>query len=313
MAKDKQGKKKKGPIIIVVLILVIILAFACGGNGDKDKVKPTTGVESDSVSESKNNSTNDNDSAAEVSLEETVIYDANDIKITVNEYSGTSWLGAELSVQIENNSSQDVAISTRDLSVNGMMFETSGLFSTVAAGKKANDVLRLYSTEMNEQGISIIAEIEFYLNISDSNTFADIDKSDLITLKTSVADSYVQEYDDSGDVIYDQNDIRVICKGLKDETFWDGMVVFYIENNSDRAVTVYSEDVSVNGFMEDASFWVDIQPGKKCMDGITLLDMSDLELESLDDVETIELSLKIIGENDWSEIDKTEPITLTFN
>ena len=97
----------------------------------------------------------------------------------------------------------------------------------------------------NAQLISTIGEVAFYLNISSSDTFNTIDTTDLITIQTSAAGTFTQEVDDSGDEVFSANNLRVVCKGLKKDSIWDGTVVFYFENNSGKAVSIYAENVSV--------------------------------------------------------------------
>ena len=74
-----------------------------------------------------------------------------------------------------------------------------------------------------------------------------------IQIKTSAADGYNYTFDDTGNVVYDENDIKLVVKGLdKDGSIFGHNIVLYIENNSDKNVTVQTRDVSVNGFMADA-------------------------------------------------------------
>ena len=42
------------------------------------------------------------------------------------------------------------------------------------------------------------------------------------------------------------------------------------------------------------------------------MDLSDLELESIDDVKNIEFNLRIINSETWDEIVTTDVITLNF-
>ena len=112
--------------------------------------------------------------------------------------------------------------------------------------------------------------------------------------------------------VYDANGIKIVCKGLKQDMIWDGTVVFFMENNSGKPITVYAEEVSVNGFMQDVGLWSDLRDGTVIIDGMSLLDLSDLELESIDEVEDIEFSLRIINSDNWDTIASTDPISLTF-
>ncbi len=307
---------KKKLIFMAVAAACLMGVSACGSSGE---VKQASSVDAnvDQAENANDTATEAQDagseSSANVTLAETELYNANGITVTATGIDTNSMWGDEIDFTITNNSGQDVIVTTRDLVVNGYSLDTSSLYAEVAAGKSATDELTLYSSELNECGISTVATVEFNIHIEDSNTWDDIAASDRITLNTSAADGFAQPVDDSGDVIYDANGIRVVCKGLKDDSIWDGDLVLFAENNTDRSVSVYSDNVSVNGYMEDASFWVDLYPYTRAVDGMVLYGMDDLQLESMDDVNEIEFNLRIVDENTWEDIDTSDPITLHFN
>ena len=218
--------------------------------------------------------------------------------------------GPEISVTVENNSTQNIVVSTRSLSVNDFMLSTSGLYSDVAAEKKDNAEINLMSSELRESGISTIGEIAFDLNISSSDTYNTIDTTDLITIHTSASGTFTQEVDDSGDEVYSANNLRVVCKGLKKDSIWDGTVVFYLENNSGKAVSIYAENVSVNGYMVDVGMYSDLRPNTRMVDGMYLL---NTELDSIDDIHDIEFNLRMFDSDTYQDIATSDVIRLEFN
>ena len=134
----------------------------------------------------------------------------------------------------------------------------------------------------------------------------------LIQLKTSIADTYEYAFDDSGEVAYDVNGIKVIIKGLaKDASIWGPSVVVYIENNTDQAFTVQTRDVSINGFMVDAMFSCDVMPGKKAVDTITFME-TELEENEIVSIEDIELSFHIFDLESWDTIVDTDVVSMAF-
>lgn len=307
------GKNRKF-VLAFLLVLVMVVATACSDSGE---VKQPANVNGDSSVISGNEATGqdsenevDDTAGIEVKVAETVLYDANDIKVTATGFED-GWMGPEIKILVENNSSKNVLVTTEAVSVNGYMMPFASLYAEVAAGKKANDSLSIMSSELERSGVATVAEVQFYINISDADTWDDIATSELLTLNTSAA-GLEQPANDSEDVIYDSNGIKVVCKGLKQDIIWDGTIVFYMENNSGEPITVHAENVSVNGFMEDAGLWSDLRDGTKIVDGMSLLDLSDLELESIDEVKNIEFNLRIINSETWDEIVTTDVITLDF-
>lgn len=301
-APEGAGKKKNKWLLPVIVVLVVVFLIAGMGGGD-DGAKQPSDVQGDSSVNAA--------SAGEITIEETELYNENGIVVTATEISD-GWLGTEISLTISNDSGKNMGVSSRNLSVNGYMLSSSGLYSNIASGKKAIETLTLMSSELSEAGIETVADIEFSIHVYDSETYDTIDDSELIKLSTSAAEGFTQPVDDSGDVVYDANGIRVICKGLQDDVIWDGCVVFYMENNSAEFVTIYGENVSVNGYMVDESLWSDLRAGTRSIEGMYLLTLDEIGLESVDEVESIEFNLRIIDE-DWHEIVTTDAITLNFN
>lgn len=296
-------------LLALLLVFVMVFAAACGGDGE---IKQPANVNGDSSGETNGTGTN-NDSGSsdeEVTITETVLYEADGIKVTAKSLAD-GLLGTEVKLLIENDSSKNILIASSSVSANGYMMPTAALYAEVAAGKKANESLTLMSSELDQCGIETLAEMQFYLQIQDPETWETIKTTDLITLATS-ATGYTQPVDDSGDVLYNENGYKVVCKGLKQDIIWDGTVVFYMENNSNKAVSIYAENVSVNGFMQEVGLWSDLRPSTKMIDGMSMIDLSDLEITNIDEIKTIEFNLRIVDAETWEEIVTTDAMTLNF-
>lgn len=305
--------KKSKMLIALLLAMVMILATACSSS---DEVKQPANVNGDSSVTSKeepagNDSNNEQENdTVEITVAETVLYEADGVKVTATGYED-GWMGPEIKILVENDSSKNVLVTSASVSANGYMMPSAALYAEVAAGKKANETLTIMSSELDQSGIEMLAELQFYLQIQDPETWETITTSYLLTLTTSVA-PYEQPVDDSGDVLYDSDGIRIICKGLKQDIIWDGTVVFYMENNSGKEISIYAENVSVNGFMQDVGLWSDLRPSTKIIDGMSMIDLSDLEIENIDQIENIEFNLRIVDANTWEDIVTTDVLTLNF-
>ncbi len=284
--------------ILLALLMVIVLIANTACTSTNDELVPPDDSNETAVTE------------VPVTLAEEVVYDANDVKITVKGLEDGGF-NTSVNLLIENNSKKNILITVPSLSVNSYMMDGT-LYAEVAAGKKANKDISILNSDFAAAGIETIAEIVFTFKLSDPETWDDIATSDLITLKTSATD-YVQEFHNEGDLLYEENGVRVICQGLKQDMIWDGCCVFYVENNSDRAVSVYAENVSVNGYMQEANFWVDLRPSTRIVDGMSLLDLEDISVNSVHEIETIEFNLKIIDRDTWDGIAVTDPLTLNFD
>ena len=245
----------------------------------------------------------------DVTLAETVLFDQDGIRITATGLSTDSLFGPELNLLVENDSAQNIVVQPNYCMVNGYMMD--GLLSAdVAAGKKANDTLDFLSNDLARCGIETITDIELDLVVSDGDSWQTLYETGPIILQTSAAGQYTQTYDDSGEEIYNQNGIRVVAKSVNDDLFGMG-IKFYLENNTDKAVIVNADNVSVNGYMMTDLFYSDLAPHSHAVDPLTLLG-SELEDNHIDTITDAELSLQITDADYYQTIDSTAPITLHF-
>ena len=130
-------------------------------------------------------------------------------------------------------------------------------------------------------------------------------------MHTSIVDSYTQEYDESGEVIYEDENVRIISKGIASDDIFGPAAVFYIENISDTDLTVQARDTSVNGFMVSPSFSPEISAGKRIISNMTFLS-TDLEENNIEEISDIETTFHIFTTSDWETIVDTEPITINY-
>lgn len=305
---------KRGTKIFATVLCLVLFAVMAMGSGSTDGVdKSVSSVSSSGASNDANTGSGNGgsgSSSAEVSVEEQVVYDANDIKITVNGIED-GWMGTELKMLIENNSGKNITVQTRNANVNGFMVNTS-MSADVAAGKKANDEMTIMTSGLKDCGITDIANIEFCFHIFESDTWDTLYDTDVISVKTSIADTYKQEVDDSGDILVDTNGIKIVTKGLSaNDSFWGPGVILYIENNSNQNVTVQVRDVSVNGFMVTSTMSEDVVAGKKAMSAVQFYS-SDLADNSITDINEVELYFHIFDEKSWNTIFDSNVINIKF-
>jgi len=311
--------RKKTKLLAVLLCLALFASMALGsGSSDSGEDKEITNVtnpnsekESDNAQAEDNATTEDNaEDTSAVTIEEQVLFEGNDIKITATGMED-GLFGTELKLLIENNSSKTVTIQARNSNVNGFMVDTM-MSADVAAGKKANDSLTFQASGLKDCGIETIATMEFSFHIMDAETWEDIVDTDMIIVNTSVASTYVQEVDDSGEVLVEANGVKIVGKGLSaDDSFWGPGVILYIENNSDKNITIQTRDVSVNGFMVETIMSEEIVAGKKAMSAVQFLS-TDLESNSITDITDVELYFHIFDTESWDTVFDSDVIAISF-
>lgn len=295
--------KKTLRTLAVILVLALFALMALGSGSGSTAAGGQT-AQSGSVS----GTTATNGPAP--MLEETVLLDAAGVKITVKSLEMNSLFGASVKLLIENNTDKNLTVGAQNVSVNGYMVE-SLLYADVAAGKKANDELSLLGSDLEAAGITTIADLEFSFHIVDSDTWAAYLDTDPICLQTSAAEGFVYEYDDSGFLAYSGDGVEIVVKGISDDSIFGPSIVVYISNTSGRNICVQARDVSINGFMVQQIFSVDVAAGKHAIDRITFFD-SDLEENEITVIQQAELSFHIFDSDSWRSVTDTAPITLSF-
>ena len=296
-------------LLMALCIAVPLTACSAGGTDKKDDVPPAG--ESSEKKETAEEKTEPKKDTKTVTIEETVLLDEAGVKITAKSLENRGFYGPEVKLLIENTSGKSLTVQCRNSSVNGYMTDTS-LSAEVADGKKANDGLEFMSSDLEEAGISVIADMEFSFHIFDSATWDTYLDSDTITLKTSAAEGYEYTYDDSGTPVYEGNGIRIIVKGLAKKDSWLGPEIrMYIENESGQNITVQARDVSVNGFMLDPVFSSDVMNGKRAADTMTFMS-SQIEENDIEKIEDVELSFHIFNMDTWDTVTDTETVQIHF-
>lgn len=293
---------KKILSLVIAVILSISLA-ACGGSSKDNLQEPSD------VSNSGEIQTDSKEQAAGIS--ETVLVDEAGVKVTAKSLEYGGLFGPELKLLVENNSGKDLTFQSRNASVNGYMIETM-MSIDVADGKKANDSLTFMDSDLEASGIETIADMEFSLHIFTAEDWEDYLNTPLIQLKTAAAASYDYTFDDSGDLLYSGDEIKIVAKGFsEDQSLFGPSIVVYIENNSGKDITVQTRNVSINGFMAEPIFSSDVLTGKRAVDAITFLS-SDLEENEITGFDEVQLSFHIFESAGWNTIVDTDIITMAF-
>ncbi len=317
-------KKKLTALLSVLLILTTVACSSAASETGPDIDQPVSGSQektdpagasqpsAQTAPEDAEPAETQPAASTEATVETQVLLDSKDILITLTGLESDGLFGPALKVLIENNSDTDVTIQTRGTSVNGYMAEAM-MSAEVAAGKKANNEITFMASDLDEAGISAMADIELAFHIFTTDGWDTYLDSKPIQIKTSLADGWDYTYDDAGEVLYDKKDMRIIAKGISedDSIFGPGLVLF-IENLSKESITVQARDVSVNGFMIDGSMSAEVSSGKRAITALTFFS-SDLEDNSIETISDIELAFHIFETDGWDTITDTEKYVLNFD
>lgn len=271
--------------MILPVLAVSLLLACCGGNGETDKPVSTK----PNQTESTNAPVTEASKAPEVTIGETVLYDGEDVTITVKGME-SGWLGQDIKLLVENKTDRNIALSGDNVVVNGVTM-SAYLYIDVAAGKKTNGTLTLYTDSLETAGIGQIAWVQTCdARIVDTDSFETIADVDF-EIVTSLGRDYLQPLDESGELLYEANGVQVIAKVMTDD-FYGKTLVLYVKNGSGKDVTVQAENISVNGFTLDAWMHDFVSAGTVRFCDLDLWE-SGLEENGIEAIEDITFTLQL--------------------
>lgn len=295
----------------MVFMLFGLMALGSGSSTSQTITKEITTETPSVVSQEENISTTVEEIPVtpeeSVTIEEQVLIDQHDIKITATTMEYDSLWGEGIKLLIENNSTKNIGVGCNALIVNDYMI--SDLFSSsIASGKKANETMYFSSSQLEAAGITNIGQIEIYFHFYDSDSYETLFDSEKIVIKTSVYDNMDTTANVNGEELYNQDGVRIIGQYVDENSFWGTAVLLYIENTSGQNVGISCDNMSINGFMVTPFFSSTVYDGKKSYDDITIFS-SDLEENNIDSVEDIELNFHIYDSDSYSTICDTGAIS----
>lgn len=189
----------------------------------------------------------------------------------------------------ENNTQRDLNVVTSEILVNNYVMDPSSLFLPVEAGHTAAGWLTLDSTDLECAEIEDIQQISAIFEAYDSDSYETLARTEYITLCST--GSLNQPLADGGELLYDQDGIRLVCKGCvpssyAPDEFTEGDYLFYLENRTDTAVDIYTEEVTVNGQETYLSLYCSLPPNTQAVQRMYLFGLDDkaLNLQTREDV-----------------------------
>ncbi|MBQ8280037.1 MAG: hypothetical protein IJZ23_09380 [Roseburia sp.] len=110
----------------------------------------------------------------------TELYNADGIRIVGKTVDENSFWGTAILLYCENNSGKNVGISVEEMSINGFMMNPF-YSTTVYDGKMSIDEITIFSSDLEENGIETIEEVELKFHIYDADSYSTITDSEAIT------------------------------------------------------------------------------------------------------------------------------------
>ena len=244
----------------------------------------------------------------EITLEEVVVYEEGGVKVTATGIE-EGWTGTEVKFLVENTTEKNIVLSGDYAVVNGVTIPVS-LYIDVAAGKKTIDTMTIYSTHLDTAGIEKIATINVKdARIVDTDTYMKLTDAPF-EIVTSVGADYVQEIDESGDVVFEGNGVRITRKVVTSGIFGEE-VLLLVKNDSGKDVTVEAENISVNGFTIDGWMYDIVYADSVRFCALDLYSTS-LEENEITEVEEVCFTINLIDPHSYGRIAQSDEIKIVI-
>lgn len=213
--------------------------------------------------------------------EGTVIYDANDIKITAAGFSASTDYSDEklLDLNIVNNTGKPLDIYPRLCSMAGWMLDASTLttsadgmiemgssFNVPAGNDTGKYALCVAENRLEEYGLTDIPNLEFMLDITVQVSDEEYRSlySELVNINNPGYDISAPDEDASGEVMYDKDGVKILMQGeIYDKSFWGPQVKLYAFNGTDKPLFIRIPETLLDGTEYEAYGDMEIAPGRQ--------------------------------------------------
>lgn len=344
-------KQKKMQVFIMMAVMTLSVT-ACGGEKESSEQAPKPMEEQAQEPEEREEQPEEDSEVEETEkeqevifktdaeIEETVLTNENDIKITATDLSYTDY-SVELNLIIENNSDENLSFVTGSVgysccAINGYMIDDGYLNADVAAGKKSNEVISFGTEGLLMYGITEIADIQIGFDITDEDFKHEY--IDPVQIKTSAADTYDYETDtyrqsiSSGiwetcyncevdyyaeEELYHEDDMRIVSEALITNS--DGEKLFLLEllNESGKLVNGSAKDISINGLIvQSFDYFLDtVIPGTRRIMMVSvanLINEACLEPFGISEIEEFACTF-VLEDRDSNAVTKPQEIRMAIS
>ena len=230
-----------------------------------------------------------------------VMFEGNGLLITFDGLSIDEYSELAAAITVENRSDVDLDLFISGARINH--YETGTYaYVNLPAGSTVHTSAEFYQGDLNLTRITNIGEIILDFVFYDPETNEQVMTAEGC-IKTDDYDVMDTSANDDGYELGNSEGIRVVAKSLEpaDDYSEDQIMIFYLQNNSDRAAAVDINNVFLNGTESSVTLYTELRPGTQAVkyayisaDDITYLGISRIDeislhttVHSLDTYDTI--------------------------
>ena len=241
------------------LFLILTLCLSLGACGEApaasaETAAPELNVEAPSAPETETlpqptteETTVPTEAAPYITAEEQLLLDVEDLKVYVTGIDLTQKLGPAVLLRLENNADVMRSVQSSYCTVNGCMMDPL-LAKELEPGQSIEAEMNFFNDRLNLAGIEELADIRLSFWVLNNGETTDSFRTALYPVKTSISDTAVPSFDDSGELLYEDEMYKISYKGVDPTYFSSGpSVILLIENKTDEMLTFQPRDATLEG------------------------------------------------------------------
>lgn len=305
-------------MLAIILSLALLLSFsACGAPATPAETKGTEPKESvTDTTPAEETPTEATEEVPAGEFEEIVVVDNESCTIKITGLDPENFFGYTLKAFFENKTADKTLMySVETASVNGVSFDP--FFATeVAPGKKTNEEISFTDDDLTAI-IGDFTDIELNFRVYDTNNWS---ADDITNVSVHVypygedkAVKFTREPQGTDVVLLDNEYVTMTLLNFEVDDIWGYTGNLFLVNKSDANVMFSADDVSVNGFMVDPFYAESVAAGTCAFSEISWSedDLAENDI-AVDAIETIEMTVRVYDEDDWSADDYVNEV-VTIN
>ncbi len=246
-----------------------------------------------------------------VTVAERLIYDTEQIKVTIKSlYFDTSSAPALL-FWVENNTYGGLNLRAVDLQINGFMMK--GAFNArIPAQSQGLVALWVASDALAAAGVETIQYFEFNLAIDESQNWSQSITTERIRINTNAAPGGVLALNRRDIQLLDREGIRVYLNRYENPTHYTGaQFLIMVENNTDIDIELTALDLKINDHECESSYETQVLAGLKSVEELSLPE-NQLAINNIGRVDKLVFRLQVMRKDTGALIFNTDLIELVF-
>ena len=246
----------------------------------------------------------------QVAVDEQEIINVDGLVIKVTGYSLQNGNARSFQMNVDNQTGHPILIQNEMLRING--FEISGFFIEELEDQTNTDVdFEFFMTLGTDIGDWDPRTVDMKFSVEYTDTEATF-KTDVGSFVTSLGDEEAT-YDFSyGAPLFDDGTMYVSAIDYSTDSYGDGKLLLYIENNRDTTMLFDRDYLRVNGIDVSTLIYSFVQPHSKKIVTVYFY-KSKLDELNIKDVKTIALTMMIREEDNYQDKIYGEPLIIKFD